>query len=360
MKKNTFILKLIATLVCGFTAPLAAANNNCLTQENECEWTCGDGKITAGADWLFFKIQQDGMNIGSIETTSAVNATIAKEDFSLVNPNYKYHTGYRLHLGYELPCESFQVDVIYTHLPTHARTTKFSSSNINTSEFIPNVEDFPMLGYKKTFSFNKANVVSSSNVVTSKWSAELNNIDVDVIRTIFFGDCLSLKPHMGFRAMWMDQKLRANQSLSETQTLDGITSTEAVTSQAVLKERFKGLGIEGGLYIDWNMGCGFSLLGHFGGSVLYTKISSLGEANIQSSILNDTPVTTRHSKNTVRTGIPTLDYFVGLQYTDHVCEMLVSGVVGWEQHVLFEANRLSANRGNLITQGLTLGLKVGF
>jgi hypothetical protein len=59
------------------------------------------------------------------------------------------------------------------------------------------------------------------------------------------------------------------------------------------------------------------------------------------------------------TATPSVDYFVGLQYADTMCDMIVKARLGWEQHVLFDTNRMLF-AGNLSTQGLTLGLDVGF
>ena len=126
------------------------------------------------------------------------------------------------------------------------------------------------------------------------------------------------------------------------------------------KEQFQGYGAEGGLWGDWQIGYGFSVIGHIGGSVLYTKTKiheRITQLPIDSqSVSEENSV---HERSRIYSGTPTIDYFIGLQYVDCICDMHVSAKAGWEQQILFNANQF-ATTGNLATQGLTLGLDVAF
>ena len=215
-------------------------------------------------------------------------------------------------------------------MPTHATAS---------AEALKSTEDIPGYPFKTT-------------AVRIKWDTNINNIDADVGYTLPFGECFRLRPHIGFRATWLDQKYRSYQD-------NAADSTETqFTSAAKYSEKLNGYGVEGGLFADWNIGCGFSLVGHVGGSLIYSKINV---TQTTSNIALDTDVAFLRTSDTIRIGTPSLDYFVGLEYLSNFCETDLCAYLGWEQHVLFDVNQLfDYASGNLYTQGLTLGLNASF
>ena len=331
MKKNSIIFNLMGVILCGLTMPAAA--DVCGQNFSECcEWSVLDGKMTLGADWLYWKVQQDGISPGSVVVSSDPTVTPPTTHSHKIHPDFQYESGFRVNLGYELPCDCWDIDLAYTYMPSHAKTHRFVSAS--------ELEIFSPV----------ASPVFGSTTFTSKWDLTSNNIDLDIGRTVSLGECLKLRPHIGFRATWFDQKYRSFSFLSTT------GATEAL----VLKEKFQGYGVEGGLWADWNLGCGLSLVGHVGGSVLYSKFKIHGDT--LSGILVEDVLelqTLTSSSDCFYSGTPMIDYFVGLQYADNFCDMLFKAYVGWEQHILFDTNRYLSS-GNLSAQGLTLGLDVGF
>jgi hypothetical protein len=345
MKKQLILFNLLGLILCALSAPLAAAN--CYPCRNDCcEWSFCDGKIKLGADWLYWKVMEDNLDIGSAVNISSNTSQLPQViQTSTVDQNFKYSSGFRVNLGYELPCDCWDVNVSYTYLPSNSKSSTFTSTNTDTYLFSANDIDFPILS-------SLIDQRTSPTLVSSKWNLTANNIDVDLGRTICFGECLKIRPHIGFRAAWFDQKLRYFAQ-------SAITGQPVVNFSATLNEKFTGYGVEGGLWGEWQIGCGLSVVGHFGGSVLYSKFR-IHQSAITSEVLptpGDTLV--NNGGGTSYSGTPTVDYFVGLQYADCLCDMLVSVHAGWEQHVLFDVNRL-ARDGNLSTQGLTLGFEVGF
>jgi hypothetical protein len=163
---------------------------------------------------------------------------------------------------------------------------------------------------------------------------------------------LKVRPHVGLRATWFDQKFRSV----------GITGTgETTTFEAErIKQTFEGYGVQAGLWSEYSLGSGISLVGHFGGSIVYSKFR-VRTAGLDGIIVDgeQAPLAASVGSDTFYTATPSLDYFVGVQYADNFCDMLVRARIGFEQHVLFDTNRFLSS-GNLSGQGLTLGLDVGF
>lgn len=341
MKKQSIIFNLIAVILCGLTTP-ATADFCGQSYDDCCEWSVLDGKMTLGADWLYWKVQQDGILPGAIVETNVTTSpltTISRK----IRPDFKYESGFRVNLGYELPCDCWDVNLAYTYLPSHAKTKRFAS-NSDIESFSPSFND----GSAATY-----------NTFASKWDFSANNIDLDIGRTVCFGECLKVRPHIGFRTTWFDQKLRILAS-AVTPILDS-TSLETTANATALKEKFDGYGVEGGLWTDWKIGYGVSVVGHVGGSILYSKfkVHATSITGVLDADLSIIPTAQAFAKDTFHSATPTVDYFIGLQYADCMFDMFVKAHIGWEQHVFFDTNRfLSA--GNLSTQGLTLGLDVGF
>lgn len=340
MKKTSIIYNLLGVVLCGLATPAAA--DFCGQNYNDCcEWSLLDGKVTVGADWLYWKVEQDGLTPGGISVRSSSEEPLVI-DSSIVRPNYKYDNGFRVNLGYELPGDSWDMNVCYTYMPSHAKTTTFIAAS-----------DFEVFAVDLNEDLEKG-----FNTFASKWNLTLNNIDLDIGRTVSFGESLKVRPHIGFRASWFDQKFR---SLATSSFPDIPEVTGLATS---IKEKFQGYGVEGGLWADYKLGGGLSIVGHVGGSILYSKYKVSGVAESGIFLIEDESIVAENISfvsDTIRAGTPTVDYFIGLQYADCFCDMFVKAHIGWEQHVMFDTNRLLVGtNGNLTTQGLTLGLEVGF
>lgn len=296
--------------------------------------------MTLGADWLYWKVQQDGINTGHIFAATPSDAPVNETFTRAVRPNFKYDSGFRVNLGYELPCDCWDVNVAYTYIPSHAKTSFFAAESA-LEVFAPAIVNGDTIAAFGTFA-----------TFGSKWDFNANNIDLDIGRTVSFGECLKVRPHVGFRATWYDQKFRSAGAnvVGETVTLTALS----------VKEKFQGYGVEAGLWGDWKLGYGVSLVGHFGGSILYSEYKVKGES-ITGVLGEDDFINPAFSftKDKIFTATPSVDYFVGLQYADCFFDMIVKAHVGWEQHVMFDTNRF-LSVGNLSAQGLTLGLDVGF
>ena len=351
MKMKSLMYKVLGLTLCSMAAPLAADSCNNWSN-NCCEWSMCDGRFTVGADWLYWKTQSD-FNVGSvISYEQAPNDPYTEVAYSDTKRlDFQYDSGFRVYAGYELPCDCWDIGVSYVYLPSTSKKYNFVSASPFDEfgdEFATSLTDL------QEISFGERDEDVFFDDFAAKWDSNINWIDVDLGRTICLGECFKLRPHAGFRAAWMDQSYRTVGVVrSEGENEDTIYANK-------LKQKFNGYGIQGGIWGDWEIGCGFSFLGHFGGSLLASKYKITEDSLI---IVEGSPDTfyPGQGRDSFWTATPTVDYFLGLRYADCFCDMIVSAHVGWEQHLFFNLNRLDGHcNGNLSTQGLTLGLDVGF
>ena len=344
MKKHSYITGALSTLLLGASALSAQPcspnwNNSC------CDWSFCDGKVSVGADWLYWQTEQSNMEFFYVNDTVGTTDAFVSNDYSAIDLNRNFESGFRVNVGYELPSNGWQFNVVYTNMPAHATAssgTLESTQSIFASSLLP------------SDSTTVPTVALSPTAVRAKWDTNINNIDADVGYTLAFGECFRLRPHVGFRATWLDQKYSYNLDNEAAQTATQFTTA------GKLSEKLNGYGVEGGLFANWNIGCGFSLVGHVGGSLLYSKIT-VTQTKTVGNVALATNVAFLGKSDTFRIGTPSLDYFVGLEYLSNFCETDLCAYLGWEQHVLFDVNQLfDYASGNLYTQGLTLGLNASF
>lgn len=308
---------------------------------DSCQWpTCEDG-FFVGADWLYWKQEQSNMDVARLVdvTLDPFEPFVSHTDF--LHPKNEYRNGFRVWGGYAFPCSCWDVSISYFNIPGHgSRNTIAPTENIDIILF-------------DLFSFEPVILTS----LDLKWNSNLQNIDVDIARTLTLCDNFKIRPHVGFRTVWMDQKYRFAGILPASPT-----PGETIVLNADVNEKFNGYGVEGGFWADWKLGCsGLSIVGHVGGSLLYSKFrvhqfAALGVLGVDGPV----PFIEDTVNNHFFLGIPSMDYFAGLQYAAQLFGIEFKAHVGWEQHVFFDVNQLLNNSGNMYTQGLTLGLGARF
>lgn len=337
MKRFSLIYSLIGILSTGLVCPLTAAQNFDTYNDCCCENASCDGKFTIGADWLYWKVQEDSLiNASLIDTTDPLLATSDS-----ILPKFKYDSGFRVNVGYELPNNGWDLGVSYLYLPSNAHVS-VATADIN--QFI-NISYDDLI----TPTFNRLTSLSA------KWDLNISQVDAEIGRTVCLGNCFTIRPHIGFRALLMHQKLRLDYTPDDSTIFSDVVAFNKYT------EKLNGYGVEGGLWANWNIAYGFSLVGHVGGSLLYSKYT-LHEDLVVTAAVAEFDLPNGSATDTIWTGTPTVEYFVGLHYAQTWNNFLISGHVGWEQRVIFDANRFRFLREdeNLSAQGLTLGLAVGF
>jgi hypothetical protein len=118
---------------------------------------------------------------------------------------------------------------------------------------------------------------------------------------------------------------------------------------AVFSEKFFGAGLLAGIRACWQLKCGFSFVGKFAGSLIYSSVHN--DFNIQA-----VPPTQLLDKNKYKKSHSSIDSFIGLQYLKTFCQFSAEAHIGWENHLFFHTNQFTVTaNGNLTLQGLTLG-----
>lgn len=401
MKKNGFA-SLIGIWILGLSTLSAQGYDPdwvcCPLACDPCCSPCGpsESQFFIGAEWLYWEASQSGLQIGFVTnaplSTSGGNSqtgivgptggTGPRVDFAqiadpsaepitdikghAIRPEKQWTSGFRVCAGYYVPCSNWEIGLSFAYLPSQNNNLRHSvidnddsSSSSNSSEngtsnseFITLLNGFPLIG----------NGAASFTNITGQWKLKFAYGDLDFAREIYLCSNLNIKPHIGARGLWIEEKYHFDATGASTSQEFGRSE---ISFDNFFKERINGYGIEGGLWVDWNIGCDFSIIGHFGGAILYSHYSvnsAIIESETTSGVLNPTPVVVGeiHLKDKFWSANPMLDTFLGFEYASHFCDTAVFIRAGWEQHVIFDTNQWSRDAGNLCLQGLTLGAGVAF
>lgn len=184
-------------------------NNSC------CEYSIFDGNLTIGAEWLYWKTTEDSLTIGTILDFSKAQNTPDVINAAFASPKLNFRTGIRLNMAYEVPCDGWDIDLCYTYIPGKANIRTFSTSDPINLQFEPNTLDFPFFA-----TFGRSFQYVPPSVVNACWTLHINNLDIDLGKTVHLLTCLKIRPHIGFRALWLDQHYRykAEAAIAESST----------------------------------------------------------------------------------------------------------------------------------------------
>ena len=293
-------------------------------------------QFNANIDFLWWQLRQtegfgsSGVSNSLVSDGLSSDSSFLTDEITTIStskthhPHLNYDPGVRLGLHYNDECSCLDIGLIWTHFYTNAHS--HLSAGPGETIFVG----------------------GGLEALSNHFRVQLDYVDLDFSRKICLLPCFSITPHVGLRGLWLEMHSKSH----GTAGIPFGTTNQNFHFREKLNDW--GIGIEGGLWMQWSMECGLSLLGHVGGSVLWynerftnstqTSTTAAGGALLSNAISK--------FKTTTRTGTPTFEYFLGVQYEFDLCGYDLQFIAGWEQFFIdFEFYNF---------QGLTTGLGVNF
>ena len=303
------------------------------------------------ADWLIWQAHENGTGY-AVKTKAEQPSATALYNSSIKNLHFDWDSGFRIGLGYNLPHDGWDVVAGWTWFQTNAsgHVNKGNGAVLSANPY--DLAELSIDGY-----------TSSSSHLNLK----LNMIDLDLGREFFVSKWMTLRPFMGLRTGWINQKLKSN--------YNGPIPTSSVSElNSYARNNYWGLGLHSGLDSEWGLGAGFSLYGNAACSILngFFQVSDYLYSEFRSGTHND------HITNSdsFRIGRVIGELAMGVRWdtmfaNDH-CHFSIQG--GWEQLMFFGQNQMKhfygsflsnagayfANQGDLTFQGWTLSERLDF
>lgn len=304
---------------------------------------CGNWFISADA--LFWKPCEDGLTYGSRTRVVATDGLVASET-RVRNVEPQWDVGFRIGLGYDLACDGWDVVLYWTRFETTKHKRHRQDLTVIGDTFV-NAWGVPSVG---------------EALIVPRWKLDLNIFDAELGREFCVSPCVTLRPFVGVRAAWINQRYR----IATFTTEDTDVALQAVS----LKSNYDGVGLRGGFDTEWKLGdCGFSIYGQAAASVLIGQQRSQFEEFIPGT----TSIAERQRDRYCACRAIT-DGALGLRWREFFsCNTIALTIqLGYEHHMFFNQNRFENSiidsddrnpqiaRGDLCTQGITLSAKVDF
>lgn len=312
----------------------------------------GDLVLTFSA--FYWKAQQDGLAYGintsvPLPTIPTPTAVITPADSSslnniidarYLNPKFKWDLGFKLGFGYDLVCDGWDINLLWTNFRGRA------SSNCCDSQ-VDSTDNRSLLPLWSDFTSQVSNPVLFATQINAHWKLKLNLADFELGREFWNSKYLTLRPHMGLRFAWIKQTfdlLHQGGSWS-AQTTSGTTPTTLVSptnNEVKLRNKFKGVGLRGGLDSVWHICHGFSLFGNAALSIVYGrfKTSERERNRLALSPFGKTPVL--ESSDSFRSSKGIADLAFGANWATMFCDCRYRFQIAlaWENHLFFDQNQL--------------------
>ena len=336
--------------------------------------TCnGDVALTVAG--FYWNAHQDGMEYAiesEVFTDNTERAYIVNGDYK--NPSFKWDFGFKLGLGYNTPCDGWDVGVLWTNYNGKASSHNEAEASDNTtlitlwSDVLQDQEDqYPLY---------------ASDINTS-WKLKLNLIDIELGRDSWFGKRVAVRPHVGLRVAYLEQDYDIEYSGGVFTNLTApINPVGAYNDFVKLENEYKGVGVRGGLDTVWNMGCGWGIYGNLAFSVIYGRFEVDHNEFLRDASDPHHKEKVIEARDSFRASRYMTDVALGLRYAARFCECqyALSVSLGWEHHLFLNQNQMwrvvrnlddaqtqpnatniyHQRRGDLDTQGWTLTVVFDF
>lgn len=317
------------------------------------------------AEFLWLRATEDGLAVGEEmqyrlqEVNDEIEFDNSHYKLDVKNPKWKWDAGVRLGCTYKPPCQEWIVGAYWTQFDTKTH----HQLNIKENRY-----------WNDTMTGSFFNVFPGGRV-KSDWKLDLDSLDVILARDLQVANCLRVRPFAGLRAAWIKQKFHVSYHNNNVIEVEDVTSDYSRTH---LKSDFSGIGLLGGLDLEWNLRCGFSIYGSAAGALLYGRFDNHSKNHSSHEYVDsqDSDDVTAVNKYALRqnhrfsTCQVISDAAVGLRWKKEcICKHIdLTLQVGWENHIYFDQNRLEtfavywnpSSNGNLCIQGFTFGGRLDF
>ena len=369
----------------------------CLGPENYgvnapvCPKTCnGDFIITVSG--FYWNAHQDGMEYAIdnsvqfpdvLETTVSTNnpeiqALNTQVQSEYLTPGFDWDFGFKVGLGYCTTCDGWDLGVTWT----------WYRGKANDSIDYGEDDNHTLLPLWSAFAPAQGAILYASQIDTH-WKVQLNLVDFELGRGFWTSKYLSIRPHVGFRVAFIDQKYEIEHSGGSWEEREAAPLQDPFNNFVKLDNDFKGVGIRSGLDSYWNLGCGWAIFGNLAASIIYGRFDvDHDEYNREASAVHG-KIKVLELDDSFRASRAILDLALGVQWATMFCDCQYGFTVrlGWEQHLFFDQNQLwrvtrigdvsrgeaqaalpnntgenvfQQRRGDLDTQGWTVTLKFDF
>ncbi len=142
-------------------------------------------------DFIYWQAAEDQINYAiKTKTKTSSDENEVKTSERIEQPHFRFRPGFKVGLGYLLPCDGWDVFLNWTWLHAHKKTETGDGVNSITPAFTTGV--------------TPTAIASEADV---KFRFKYNTVDLELGRAMFLSRRLSLRPDIGIRGVSIDQDI---------------------------------------------------------------------------------------------------------------------------------------------------------
>jgi hypothetical protein len=259
------------------------------------------------------------------------------------NLDFKWDAGFRLGFGYTLAHDSWDVYTSWTRFHTDAHKKIGTVGTGNSQVFYP---------FWSAAEVDVAQASLKADGAHASCKLKTDILDVELGRKFFTGKWFSLRPHVGLRSAWIENKLNIKHyNLSNT------SAAPVLVDVVEVKSNFEGVGLRAGVDSEWNVTHAVSFYGDFSLSTLYGRHKNKHIETIGALELANEGTTILDYKNHQHATNLVTDLAFGVNWApDLTCVCPSVRVVlsaGWEHHLFLNQVKLKKFDTRAVTTGAT-------
>ena len=301
-------------------------------------------------DVLLWQAHEDGLPLFIENKNNGLTENL--NDAHTKNLDWAWDWGFRLGAGYNTPHDGWDLYLNWMRVYGRAK----ASEHVDIDDTL-----WPTLSHSGAV-FNGVSGAGPYEKARAHWNLQLNQIDFELGREFFISKWMTLRPHIGLRTDWINQKLHLRYK-----DFEGNPDQDY---ELRLRNHFWGLGLAAGLDTQWGLGCGFSIFGNGSVACLY----GFHKLDRDDKLSNDTSFKYVDLNDNYRISRVVGDLELGIRWDKMFQddEFHLGLQAGWENHVYFGQNQfprfvgdvaignMIANQGDLTFQGWTVSARFDF
>lgn len=307
------------------------------------------------ADFIYWKAVQDGLDYaitGVIGNGAAASGLVTVPPGitgkgSVSNPGFSFEPGFKVGLGLNLGHDGWDINAEYTWY--HSNQSN-STSGVGITNGVPAIS---------------TSLVALGDVKRSgSWDLHFNVIDLELARSFYVSQFLTLRPHVGLKSTWQDQDYKI--------TIDPSNGFQTQSAQAPIANPYYssqchdtwGIGTRVGIDTSWYFVKNWSVYGNVAWTAMWTDYDVDRKDTLR---LDDSNTITYVNTNNSSYGVRFIGEFeLGLRweiwfYDDNYHFAIQAG---WEEQIWINYGNFirlyNDVSGDLNMHGLNLKLRFDF
>ncbi len=288
-------------------------------------------------EFIWWNARQDGLSYvaGGRNTVAGVKGFQGHKEYV----SSDYQPGFKVGFGFNFRHDGWDLYANYTWL-NPARHGGHTPATEHTGQLVSSWS-FPVPASPAT--------ALPALSAGARWMMHFNVLDSELGRNFYLSTKLSMRPFMGFKGAWINQRYRAHYVVDPSFNL----------SYARMKnhQHFTGFGIRAGIGSSWKIGNMWYLYGSGAFSALWSQFDNHRRDRLVNT--NGATFLSYNIEDDYRNLTPVVELGLGLQYIHDWRDgkKRFTFQIGWEEQIWFNHNRflnqIFENNGSLTLQGLT-------